>query len=303
MDRLSVVRQLCGHNWIFLKNGHSLIKMGDGGILALKFLESGRLASESEMSFLPDTQTWDFNSDQQLIELMNRSGKVALTLRLPIQEGRQVIMRDVNSNDQYSYFSNVDAILNLPLAPDPLVMENPSLGRQPVPVVLQLGQKESSPLKHSVRKLNVRMETLSIDLTLRQGWDSLYDYLTQHPEMDLIAAMTPEYQVLNAPFDSLVPDLLYLDDELEFMTLPNGRGEVMRLSGQMMIGTRSLLIEWVSAILMQTDSERLTPHTINWVAYTDFADRLVHGRQVTQKPSINSPQSWIQSPDIRRKRH
>lgn len=139
-----------------------------------------------------------------------------------------------------------------------------------------------------------------------------YDFLQDHPEIEK-AALTDASDVtmLNYPFDSVKENTLYMGDEwhtLEDTWILNvnnspyfikkfiaGNQLLPTVNMGLIVGTRAILLQFLGIILKLVtesslkvqqgdDSAALGHYDMeigNYVAYRYFADRLVHGREVS----------------------
>lgn len=290
MNRQEVFMQLKGHEWILESFGANRVKIGrDGGILAFEFLADGGLTSESQMAFWPGAVGWDFDEKHQQINLLSADGKVSQSFKTPEEHDGVVVLYEVNGTDQFKYFISADIVRNLSEAPQPLQMKfSQQLSRQQTNLIIQLGGNQKSDFAQSATSVGLNFEIIDLKLHDVQGWKKLYRLLIERPAFSKIMIATEDYQIINYPFEEVSPKRIYLDDELEFMDLSDGKAQ--KLKSDLLIGDRETVLELVALFANQ---EQFSNSIFNELVYRYFADRIVHGRLVSQKPKIKSQKSWV----------
>ncbi|PWF99643.1 hypothetical protein [Levilactobacillus bambusae] len=135
-------------------------------------------------------------------------------------------------------------------------------------------------------------------------WRWAFQFVLIHDELEEMALTDPfEVQLLHHPFEALQANRLYVADEWGELSKINfsensisavqefGRinPHLQLLNASVIMGDRSLILEFLSLMIRYT--EQLEPaeqqnyfkvdQIFNFVCYSYFANRLVHGRQVT----------------------
>ncbi|PWF99713.1 hypothetical protein [Levilactobacillus bambusae] len=289
MDNQQVSEQLGGHHWLFRQNDDHFVRTGSqDGILALIFLASGELTTESMMLEQPKMTSWRYTTENQ-IQLLNSENEIVMQLSLPQVQEHRVVMTVKDSSDTFSYEPVIDENLNQRVIRQPEATDELA-----GPVLLDVSQQPNARLENFAETAQLTYRALDLDLTVKISWQSLYTFLIDHPNMTQVVIALDDYQNLSLQLDAIEKNTLYVDDALSMIALTaDSDNLVQQLDFNLMIGWRPMLLEWISTLLELINTRKITSQQLNQVAYQYFPDRLYHGRQVTEKPGIISPESWL----------